>query len=198
MESPPELISPHVRWGKFATYSEPGWGLDQWRRKRLNALKLPRLSYEIERQRREIIPAPWISYQGSFYCPCEVRVSDQDWIDHVCLIRATDWAGPWPHENDGPYLEVSQLLEIRESPSRLPPPFIYQAEGKAQPLGFNGSMIELVYRDGSSTVVGGDFCEFPPYPDDKGPADVVEVRTPARDRMPEALFPARPIWCLVS
>lgn len=198
MTAQPQAASVHIRQGVFTPYREPLLNFEGWRRRRIRALNLAPLGQELIRQRREIVPAPLPGYgDGTVYWPCEVRVSEADWIDGVCLVRATDWRGPWPHEGDGPYLEASQLLEVRESPSRLPPPFINKTERKALGLGFAGAMIELVYRDGSSTLIGGEFFEFPPYPHDKGPADVVEVRTPTRDQMPDARFPTPPIWCLV-
>lgn len=187
-----------VRFGRPVAYREPGWGRDKWKRKRVRELDLPMLSQELVCQRLAVIPAPLNAHSGSMYWPCEAQVASGEWIDRVCLVRARDWFGPWPHEMDAPYLDVRDIVEVRESPSRLPAPFIYETHWKALGLGFNGGMIELILADGRSLLVGGDFFDFPPYPKDAGPMDVVEVRTPTRDRMAEALFPARPIWCLVD
>ena len=191
--------APGVRFGRARDYREPGWGREAWRRRRLRALDLPSLSPELVRQRLAIVPAPFHACTGAVYWPCEARVASGDWIDRVCLVRASDWFGPMPHEQDDhPYMDIRDIVELRESPSRLPPPFINETHWKALGLGFNGGMIELVFRTGESLLVGGEFFDFPPYPEDAGPADVVEVRTPTRDRMDEARFPARPIWCLVD
>ena len=187
-----------VRFGCSTTYREPAWGRDKWRLKRIRALNLPPLSQEMVFWRLSVVPAPLNAYAGSMYWPCEARLASGEWIDRVCLVRARDWLGPWPHEMDGPYLDISDIVEVRESPSRLPAPFIYETQRKALGLGFNGGMVEIVLADGRSVIMGGEFFDFPPYPKDAGPIDVVEVRTPTRDRMAEALFPARPIWCLVD
>lgn len=187
-----------VRSGNPSIYREPAWGIDRWRRKRLRELDLPTLSQDLVLQRLAVIPAPLDPHAGSVYWPCEARLASGEWVDRVCLVRARDWSGPWPHETDGPYLDVRDIVEIRESPSRLRPPFIYETHWKALGLGLSGGMIELVLADGRSLFVGGDFFDFPPYPEDEGALDVVEVRTPTRDRMDEVRFPAPPIWCLVD
>ena len=137
-------------------------------------------------------------WSGAHYWPCEVQVKSGAWVDRVCIIRGVDCrqGGLLPSVV---HVFPEDITSLRESPNRLPPPYIKQSCGRGRSAARNnGAVLEIVFDDTSTLVVGGDASfEFPAYPMGKSALNVVGIRQPAGEWSGRVTFPHAPIWCLI-
>ncbi|MCW9707425.1 hypothetical protein [Fodinibius salsisoli] len=159
----------------------------------------PKLDSELERQLDKISP----SFDRDLaYKPCLVHLdTDNKVVDRVYVINAEDYIkhwGVWPENDRGKnYINISRVIKIAESPSRLPAEIaneIYQA-GES---GMGYSVFTLKFTDGTSKAyVTGNAVDFIDYPEGKSADDILSVE-PHVGRERAVQSRTRYFWCLYS
>jgi hypothetical protein len=143
-----------------------------------------------------------IAPSDAFGFPCLVDLKDGTTCDCVYLAPAITWFehwGVWPEDDPGKSaLPLSEVADIRESPSRVPPE-IAQSIYQAGESGMGYHVFTLTFRDGSRTPFGtGRALDFLDLPEGKGPADIASV-APHTGRRELGLAGTLPYhWCLFS
>ncbi|WP_415013952.1 hypothetical protein [Brevundimonas sp.] len=196
---PPEVRIADPAW-KHEFRVRPWLSYERWIRgeiRRHGVMSLP-FPEALRADLVRIVPAPADYWSGAHYWPCEVQLKSGAWLDRVCIIRGVDThhGGLLPLET---HILPQDIVALRESPTRLPPPYINRIlAGETLSLGMTGAVVEVVFDDGSTLIVGGDASfEFPAYPQGKAARNVVDVRLPEGEWSERVSFPEAPIWCLI-
>ena len=102
------------------------------------------------------------------YRPCQVTLKNGETVDKVYVQEEQSYIKTWvvmPHEDPGKrYILIEDVIEIKESPSRLPPDLankIYDA-GES---GMGYCLYKLILDDGHTIdTCTGNAVDFPPLP----------------------------------
>ncbi len=145
------------------------------------------------------------SHDGDFViAPCQVQLRNGDVLPRVYVVEATSFLRNWGHDPSRSMLDITTIEHLEDSPLRLPAQFANElyAEGES---GMGYVMFTVVLRDGRRLpFVTGNAVDFPNWPSDVKPADVVAVlphtgRPEFRDRAPHPTeSSADYLWCLYS
>lgn len=118
-----------------------------------------------------------ISPNALNYYPCKVTLRGGKEVDYVYLVDLKDYLKTWgryPEENKGKnFVDVRDVEEIEESPSRLP----YSIVNKLNAAGETGmGYITAIYifNDGSKEVLINAY-DFINYPSGKSKDDIIDV-----------------------
>lgn len=134
------------------------------------------------------------------YRPCRVTLVDGTVRDHVYVQEAESWFSVWgvdPEDDSGKQLvDVSSIVSIEESPSRLPVRFanvLYEAGESAM----GGVFFALTLKDGRTLYCeAGGAVDFVDWPADVQPNDVVEVIPHAGRTRDDRVNNANHAWAL--
>jgi hypothetical protein len=164
-----------------------------WVEHRAGRRVFPDLSPDLAGQLRHVKPS---RDQGILYRPCEVVLADGTVCDRVYIQDAASLiavSGVWPEEN---VIDVVQVREVRESPSRLPASFASKIYGAGE-SSMGGTIFELEFGDGIRQVYkSGRLIDFLQYPEGLTSADVVRA-FPHRGREAQTWLTSRDyFWCL--
>ena len=139
--------------------------------------------------------------QDISYRPCQVKLDDGAVVDAVYVINAQEYIDVWgilPDQDRGKReIDLSRVVEISESPSRLPPPIANKIY-KAGESGMGYCVFTLLFKDGTQQEVGsGGAVDFVRLPTGKRMNDIVDV-LPHEGERDEAIFSASLdyYWCL--
>jgi hypothetical protein len=113
------------------------------------------------------------------YKPCILTLLDGTVLDRVYVQNATDYIniwGVWPDEDRGKTaVDILQVTRIASSPTRLPP-LIAEAIYLHGETRMGGTEFTLAFSDGNrQDYITGNAVDWVPYPEGKGPRDVVGV-----------------------
>lgn len=134
------------------------------------------------------------------YAPCRVTLRSGDVLDRVYIVERAAFRRVWG-ETDAT-VRVDNIEQIEDSPFRLPARCANDLY-RAGESGMGYTQFTARLRDGSTLpFVVGNAVDFPNWPPDTGPADVVDVQPHAgreifRDRAPSPHERSAPYaWCL--
>ena len=113
------------------------------------------------------------------YFPCSATLTSGDVLDTVDFMpkRPTMklWEGYWQTDDAKRLIQVEDVAEVRDSPTRIPARFaneLYQ-QGES---GMGYTIFTVVFSDGArQACVTGTGVDFIQYPPGKGPLDVTAV-----------------------
>lgn len=113
------------------------------------------------------------------YRPCQVTLDDGAVVDEVYVMHAQEYIdiwGIWPDQDRGKReIDLSRVVEISESPSRLPPKIANEIY-KAGESGMGWCVFTLVFKDGArQEVASGNAVDFVKLPAGKRMTDIVKV-----------------------
>jgi hypothetical protein len=157
----------------------------------------PELNEELS---RELSLVPESDDHGLIYKPCLVTLSDGNIIDHVYIVNANSYIkvwGAWPEDAKGKtWIDIRQVIRIRESPTRLPAQFANQLYRAGESV-MGGCIFTVIFFDGTQQVYcTGNAVDFIPYPDGKTPSDVYSVIPHQGRDATKMLFGSDYYWCL--
>lgn len=183
---------------KGITFTED-FAHEDWQRLQIAAHPYPELTPALRLALRRIEPAGGGSVT---YWPCKVQRSSGAWQDCIYLTNAADWFrtwGTWPSEDPGKSeLELLEIKDVQESPSRLPAQFaneLYQS-GES---GMGYTLFEVEFADGTSAAYSnGNAIDFLTYPPGKSKQDVVAARAHAGRGAPHPFPSPEYTWCFFS
>lgn len=141
-----------------------------------------------------------IPMTGGLYHPCRATLRDGSVVDCVYLAEAGPWFaawGIWPEDDRGKdSIDIRDVVEIADSPSRLPAPFadrLYEA-GES---GMGYTVFTVLFRDGATMAVGtGNAVDFVDYPEGQSSETVVDVVSHAGRDDPRLQKAPDYFWCL--
>lgn len=166
------------------------------------ARRLPKIATSLYVRLLGIVPSIDQSWGGIIqYYPCDVVMRDGTKRNRVYLVNARQWLvqwGPLPNEPLGEHvLDVQDVIEVRESISRLLPRFANKLYAAGE-TGMGYNIFTVHFDDGTSTVhSGGNTVDFIQYPPGKSARHVVDVTPFTRDRAFPPDMELRPeyFWC---
>jgi hypothetical protein len=181
-----------VSWDGDFTYED-------WVRLQIASRPYPELTPALRTALRQIEP---VKSEAVTYWPCRALRISEDWQDCVYLTCAADWFpswGIWPSEDPGKgELNLADVKDIQESPSRLPARFAKELY-KSGESGMGYTLFEVEFADGSSAAyTNGNAIDFLTYPPEKSARDVVAVRAHAGRNSPHPFPPPKYSWCFFS
>lgn len=173
----------------------PLWSEIVKKGKREAATRYPPLPAKLRQKLIEIEPSQGI------YFPCLVTLRTGERRDCVYLAPASPWFeqwGVWPEKDEGkPTVSLLDVMDIEESPSRLPKHFAEQVY-EAGESGMGYQLFVLGFRDGTiASFLTGNMVDFPDLPDGKSPSEIVSV-TPHAGRNDSHRRELNFSWCLFS
>jgi hypothetical protein len=136
------------------------------------------------------------------YFPCRVKLRDATWSDHVFIAESSEYIrvwGVWPDQDKAKRgVKIEDVLEIQESPSRLPRHFA-QMLYDAGESGMGYLLFALRYNDLTMTYhVAGGAVDFVTLPEGKAVKDIKTV-LPHEGRNQKNLLPTPEYaWCLYT
>jgi hypothetical protein len=144
--------------------------------KKLSGADIPRLPIKLGRQLRRVEPS---NDEGFEYRPRQVRLLTGDRVDRVYVCDARMYIprwGIWPWEDRGKsYIPITDITEIRSSPSRIPVRFANKMY-RAGESGMGYCVFTLVLRDGGLLpYVTGNAVDFPNLPPGVSPSHIVDL-----------------------
>lgn len=134
--------------------------------------------------------------------PCRATLADGSIVNHVCLVPAAQFAKVWEMApsiyRDKTSIGAEDLAAIEESPDRLPARFANEIYKQGE-SGMGYTIFTVVFKDGSRQVYAtGGRADFIPYPEGKGPSDVVSVIPHEGRHDPSLLGAPESLWCLFA
>ena len=134
------------------------------------------------------------------YAPCQVRLLSGEVLPRVYVLEQSAFLRHWGDDPARPFLDVSEVLTIEDSPLRLPAP-LADAVYAAGESGMGYFIFTVEFGDGSShAFLTGDAVDFPDWPVGIDPRNAIAVgphvgRGGVHEPSPER---AAPLWCLYS
>jgi hypothetical protein len=135
------------------------------------------------------------------YFPCLVTLRDGSTLDWVYLTagapHSKQWGTPTEEGRKIFWLSVDEIVDLADSPSRLPAEFANQVYRHGE-SGMGYTIFTVVFADQSrKSYVSGNAVDFISFPPGKTQRDVVGVLPGAgRDQNPQRTPPYK--WCLFS
>ncbi|RIK81529.1 MAG: hypothetical protein DCC68_08355 [Planctomycetota bacterium] len=140
---------------------------------------------------------PSISAYGLRLFPCEAVLDDGSVESRVYVVEArgylAEW-GVWPWQDLGKrWIPAERIRSVRSSPLRLAAQFANELNAAGE-SGMGYCIFSVELRDGRRIFfLMGNAVDFPSWPKDVCPDDVVSVR--AHDRHPDYAPGADYAWC---
>ena len=136
------------------------------------------------------------------YAPCLVSLHSGEVLSRVYVVEESAFLEMWGNDPNRPFLDVSEVASIEDSPVRLPPALanlIY----KAGESGMGYSIFTVHLRDGRTVpFLTGNAVDFPDWPAGIEPAEAVSVEPHVgRDQLREGDSGGSSlgyVWCLYS
>jgi hypothetical protein len=158
--------------------------------------KYPPISQRLHEKLMEIVP----SRDGEMeYRPCSVTLRDGIQLPCVYVVPVQPygryWGIPREQERGKPFVRVEDIVDITESPLRLPAQFashIY--EGGESGMGY--CLFTVVFGDGLAQSCGtGNAVDFVALPDGYTGSDIVRVERHAGRNAPRMKRSLEFFWC---
>lgn len=136
------------------------------------------------------------------YAPCLVRLHSGEVLSRVYVVEESAFLEVWGDDPNRPFLDVTEVASIEDSPMRLPPALanvIYEA-GES---GMGYTIFTVHLRDGRVVpFLTGNAVDFPDWPAGIDPEGAVSVETHVgRDQLREGHSSGSSsgyVWCLYS
>jgi hypothetical protein len=136
------------------------------------------------------------------YRPCCVELEGGDLVDRVYFAEAFTWHkhwGIWPEDDPGKIaFSIDSVKRIFSSPSRLPV-LLANTLYRGGETSMGGISFALVLRDGRRIpVLTGNAVDFPQYPPEVEPSDIVDVIHGYNEISVSRISSAEYSWCLYT
>jgi len=134
------------------------------------------------------------------YRPCRVELDDNALLDCVYIINAQEYIdvwGIWPDKDYGKKeIDISQVIEILESPNRLPPKIANKIyDGGESGMGYH--IFTLLFNDGNrQSILSGNAVDFVKLPIGKSMNDIVDVVPHEGHKTADPSASLDYYWCL--
>jgi hypothetical protein len=135
------------------------------------------------------------------YSPCRVRLRSGEVLPCVYVVEESAFLAVWGDDPSRPFLDISQVASIEDSPARLPADLaniLYMAGESGM-----GYFIFTVHLQDGRTVafLTGGAVDFPDWPPGIDPAEAISVEPHVgRDQFQrsQSRNPPHYVWCLYS
>jgi hypothetical protein len=136
------------------------------------------------------------------YRPCCVEVESGQLIDRVYFAEAFSWHkhwGVWPLDDPGKSsFSIARVKRIFSSPSRFPA-LLANKLYRGGETSMGGTSFALILRDGRRIpVLTGNAVDFPEYPPEVKPSDIVDVIHGYNEISASRIGTANYYWCLYT
>ena len=133
---------------------------------------------------------------GIAYYPCRAQLHDGTHVDRVSVVDQAQFERLWGVGPERPTLAPSKLVSLQEAPMRLPKRFADQLY-RAGESGMGYCIFTVRFQNGVSQAYStGNVVDFPDFPPDLYPHDVIEV-LPHQGRGEATRGAAAHVWCPV-